>query len=83
MSSSLFRRVAFAARPSARAFCRMTLIGRLVRPAEVVPTNSGEVLKFVVVTQHGRKPDGPVSFWEVASFEQGPRRDYLLNMPQG
>lgn len=84
MSSSILRRVAFSAPRSTRALSRLTFTGRLTASPEGMATASGmDIVRFTVACSHGRKEGSPTSFWDVTSFETGPRRDFLLNLPKG
>lgn len=68
----------------ARSLARMTLIGRLAAEPELTATSTGkDVLRYAVGTTHNTK-DGPQTSWfRVASFDEGPRRDFVAGLPKG
>ncbi|EOD48880.1 Inorganic polyphosphate/ATP-NAD kinase predicted [Neofusicoccum parvum] len=86
------RRTAFSAPVARRAFsstpraqlAKMTIIGRLGAEPEPVTTNSGrEMVRYVLGTNTGRRENNETSWFQVASFDEGPRRDFLLGLPKG
>lgn len=83
------------ARTSTRAFstsaprplAKLQLIGRLADSPEVLPTSTGrELIKFSMGVSQGRRDEEgnrSVSWFEIASFVEGPQRDLLLSLPKG
>ncbi|KAF6802380.1 ssDNA binding protein [Colletotrichum sojae] len=92
MSAALFRRAAAAPR-IARAFstspshnlARITIVGNLADTPELHATSTGrEIVKYAIASHHGPKDNRQTSWFRVTSFEnEGPRRDYLQNLPKG
>lgn len=77
----------FSATP-ARAYSKITLVGRLTGEPELVPTSTGqEVVKYVVANSYGTKVDRKTNFWRVSYFgrENSPtgRRDFMLSLGKG
>ncbi|KAJ8610001.1 hypothetical protein MRB53_038841 [Persea americana] len=70
-----------------RALAKMQLIGRLADTPEVIPTATGrELVKYALGVSYGPKgEDGnrAVSWFRVTSFAEGPRKDFLANLPKG
>lgn len=89
-SSSTFRAVArpssirsFSSTPRA-ALARMTLIGRLAAEPELVQTSTGrEMVRYAVGVSSGTKENPQTSWYRIACFEEGPKRDYVLGLPKG
>lgn len=81
--------------PSLRAFsttaprplAKMQLIGRLADTPEMTPTSTGrEIVKYALgVSTGARDAEGrrATSWFNVASFVEGPQRDLLLSLPKG
>ena len=87
-------RVATLPRACARSFsttprslvARMTIVGRLGTEPELVSTQSGgEIVRYVVGTNHGVGDNQTTSWWRVASFaeEGSPIRKKLMELPKG
>lgn len=92
MSSALFRRAANVTATTARSFsttsprsvARISIIGNLVDTPELQTTSSGRTLvRYAVASNSGPKDNRQVSFFRVASFADGGRRDYLLSLAKG
>jgi single-stranded DNA-binding protein len=77
---------AFSTTPS-RPLAKMHLIGRLGDQPELTPTSTGrEVVKYALgVSQGPRDENGNrgTSWFKVASFTEGPQREFLLSLPKG
>lgn len=67
-----------------RSLAKIQLIGRLAAEPEIQATSTGkDVLRYAVGTTHQTK-DGPVTSWfRVASFDEGPKRDFVAGLPKG
>ncbi|PHH83243.1 hypothetical protein CDD82_2854 [Ophiocordyceps australis] len=92
MSSSMIFRRATASAASARSFstsvprkvARISIVGNLADTPESVPTTNGrEMIKYAVASNHGPNDNRQTSWFRVAAFVAGPRRDYLLGLPKG
>jgi hypothetical protein len=93
ISPSLFRAARIAAPLGARAFsntpraqlARMNLIGRLAAEPELINTSTGrEIVRYAVGVGYGPAADRKTSWFRVVSFEdEGPRRDFVMNLPKG
>ncbi|PPJ54589.1 hypothetical protein CBER1_06179 [Cercospora berteroae] len=77
---------AFSTSP-ARPLAKMQLIGRLADVPELVPTSTGrEIVKYAIGVSEGPRDENGqrgVSWFKVASFQDGPQRDLLLSLPKG
>ncbi|EME42865.1 hypothetical protein DOTSEDRAFT_72339 [Dothistroma septosporum NZE10] len=77
---------AFSTTP-ARPLARMQLIGRLAETPEVFATSNGkEIVRYALgVPQGPRDAEGnrAVSWFRVASFQEGPQRELLCSLPKG
>ncbi|KAF2207127.1 hypothetical protein CERZMDRAFT_71739 [Cercospora zeae-maydis SCOH1-5] len=77
---------AFSTTP-ARPLAKVQLIGRLADVPELVPTSTGrEIVKYAVGVSEGPRDENGqrgVSWFKVASFQEGPQRDLLLSLPKG
>ncbi len=63
---------------------KMTIVGRLAAEPELTATSTGqEMVKYAVGTSYGPKDHKQTSWFRVACFEEGPRRDYLLGLGKG
>ncbi|KAI1842794.1 hypothetical protein JX265_002669 [Neoarthrinium moseri] len=92
MSAFLARRATAAPRfmrafssTSPRELAKITIVGNLAATPEVKATASGrEVVEYAVASNSGPRDNRVTSWFKVASFEpEGPRRDYLTNLPKG
>jgi len=90
MSSFLLRRVlptsarAFSTSAPRSTFAKIQIIGRLADSPEVQGTSTGtEVLKYVVGAESGPKDNRKVSWFRVASFGEGPQRDFIAGLDKG
>ncbi|KAI9874649.1 MAG: ssDNA-binding protein, mitochondrial [Pleopsidium flavum] len=73
----------FATTPATR-IAKMTIVGRLAAEPELTATSTGqEMVKYAVGTSYGPKDNKQTSWFRVASFDEGPRRDYLLGLGKG
>ncbi|EKG15841.1 Inorganic polyphosphate/ATP-NAD kinase predicted [Macrophomina phaseolina MS6] len=76
-------RRAFSTTPRAQ-LAKMTIIGRLGAEPELVNTSTGkEMVRYVLATNSGRRENNETSWFQVVSFDEGPRKDFLLNLPKG
>ncbi|KAI9662014.1 MAG: ssDNA-binding protein, mitochondrial [Alyxoria varia] len=67
-----------------RTFARMSMIGRLAAPPEVVTTPNGrEVVRYALGSTYGPSENRQVSWFRVASFDDGAKRQVLLGLPKG
>lgn len=77
---------AFSTTP-ARPLAKMQLIGRLADQPELTPTSTGrELVKYSLGVSTGPKDENgnrATSWFRVASFSDGPQRDFLLGLPKG
>ncbi|KAG9258021.1 uncharacterized protein F5Z01DRAFT_314403 [Emericellopsis atlantica] len=90
MSASLFRRnAALGARrafstTAPRPVAKISIIGNLADTPELQETSSGrEIIRYAVASNSGSKNNRQTSWFRVASFAEGPSRDYLLALPKG
>ncbi|KAF2676714.1 ssDNA binding protein-like protein [Lentithecium fluviatile CBS 122367] len=69
-------------RPAALA--RMSIVGRLgVAPEEVSISGDRTLVRYVIGSNYGKGDDKKTSWFRVASFAQGPAKDYLMSVPKG
>ena len=81
---------------SARAFsttapnnlARMQIIGRLADTPEATPTSTGrEMIRYALGVNAGARDENTgqraTNWYRVASFSEGPQRDFLLSLPKG
>ncbi|KAF2012658.1 hypothetical protein BU24DRAFT_425292 [Aaosphaeria arxii CBS 175.79] len=74
---------AFSSTPRAE-LARMTLVGRLgVQPEEVTVTGDKTLVRYVIGSSSGKGDNQKTSWFRVASFVQGPQKDFLLSLPKG
>ncbi|KAG8623183.1 hypothetical protein KVT40_008159 [Elsinoe batatas] len=70
-----------------RSLARMQLIGRLADKPELVSTQTGrELVRYALGVSAGPKDESgnrQTSWFRVASFTDGPQKDFLLNLPKG
>jgi hypothetical protein len=94
MSFLLRTSSAFRATPTcARAFsstrpsqlARMTVVGRLGTAPEEISVSSGDrtLVRYVIGTNYGKGEKQKTSWFRVASFVEGPQKDFLLSVPKG
>ena len=63
---------------------KLQVIGRLTAPPETAVTNFGkDYVKYVVAKGHGIGDDKRTSFFRVLAFEEGDRKQRLLDLPKG
>lgn len=74
---------AFTTTPN-RPLAKIQLIGRLAADPELHATSTGkDVLRYAIGTTHQTK-DGPqTSWWRVACFDEGGRREYVQGLTKG
>ncbi|KAF1983450.1 hypothetical protein K402DRAFT_423787 [Aulographum hederae CBS 113979] len=73
----------FSTTPRA-SFAKLCVIGRLAAEPELVATSTGqELVRYAVGVSTGTKSKEHTSWFRVASFDEGPRREYLMNLPKG
>ncbi len=92
MSSFLMRGAAAAPR-AVRAFsttpahnlARMTIVGHLADAPELSATSTGHsIVRYTIASNFGPKENRQTSWFRVVSFlPEGPRRDFLTNLPKG
>ncbi|KAF9631214.1 Inorganic polyphosphate/ATP-NAD kinase predicted [Lasiodiplodia theobromae] len=91
-TTTAFRSASLAASAGRRAFsstprnpyAKMTIIGRLGAEPELATTPSGlEYVRYSLGTSTGRREANETSWFNVACFDEGARRDFLLNLPKG
>ncbi|KAF2755960.1 ssDNA binding protein [Pseudovirgaria hyperparasitica] len=91
-SASMFRRAPSGLAPLSRSFtttraqnsARMNIIGRLGAEPELVSTSTGrDLVRYVIGTDSGPKDNKKTSWFRVACFDEGPRKDYVLGLPKG
>ncbi|KAH0544391.1 hypothetical protein FGG08_001417 [Glutinoglossum americanum] len=83
-SSSLLLRRAFSSTPSAHYLARVTVIGRLAADPEAHITSTGkELVKYAVGTSSGSPENRKTSWFRFVSFDEGPRKDFLLGLRKG
>ena len=63
---------------------KMTIVGRLAAEPEMTATSTGaEIVRYAVGSSTGPRDNRVTSWFKVASFDQGPRRDYLMGLQKG
>ena len=73
----------FSSTPASQV-ARMNLVGRLgTAPEEVQVSGERTLVRYVIGTNYGRGEEKKTSWFRVASFVQGPQKDYLMNVPKG
>lgn len=80
-------RRAFSSTP-ARPLAKITIIGNLTDSPELVATSTGrELVRYSVASNSGPRDESGnqrVSFFRVTAFPpDGPRRDFIQNLPKG
>ena len=69
---------------TAAQLARVSLIGRLGAAPEGATTQSGkEIVRYPLGTSNGVGENRVTSWWNIAYFGEGDRRNYLLNLPKG
>jgi hypothetical protein len=69
---------------SPASLARMQVIGRLAGDPELVNTSTGrELVRYTLASDYGPTDSRQTSWFRVASFVEGPRRDYLMGIPKG
>ncbi|KAE8349823.1 hypothetical protein BDV28DRAFT_140380 [Aspergillus coremiiformis] len=69
---------------SSRSLARMIVTGRLAATPELQATSSGQdIIRYTVATSTGTRDNQKTSWFRIASFDQGPQRDFLLNLQKG
>ncbi|KAI1431591.1 nucleic acid-binding protein [Xylaria sp. CBS 124048] len=68
-----------------RDIAKITLVGNLGAAPELKTTSTGrEFVEFSVSSDDGPRENRHTSWFRVTNFvEEGPRRDYLTNLPKG
>jgi single-stranded DNA-binding protein len=62
----------------------MQVIGRLGDDPELVSTSTGkDLVRYSIASSYGPADNRQTSWFRVASFVEGPRRDYLLGLTKG
>jgi hypothetical protein len=92
MSSALFRRTATASTGALRAFstsaprsiARINILGNLGDTPELRTSASGlEYLRYSVASNTGSRDNRQTSWFSVAAFVDGPRKDFIMSLPKG
>jgi single stranded DNA-binding protein len=92
MSPLIARRAAFSTARAARSFsttsprsvAKISIIGNLADTPELQQTSSGrDIVRYAVASNTGPKDNRQTSWFRVASFAEGPRRDFMLSLPKG
>ncbi|OQO04708.1 hypothetical protein B0A48_09631 [Cryoendolithus antarcticus] len=69
------------------SLAKMQLIGRLADTPAATPTSTGrDVIRYSLGVSSGSRDESgnrKVSWFNVASFSEGPQRDLLLSLPKG
>ncbi|KAI1467293.1 nucleic acid-binding protein [Daldinia caldariorum] len=91
--SFLARRATAAAPGLARAFsasarrdiAKITIVGNLAASPEIKATSTGrDVVEYSVASNYGPKENRQTSWFRVSAFvDEGPRREFLANLPKG
>jgi hypothetical protein len=69
---------------SPHSLARMQIIGRLGAIPEVTSSSTGrDIIRYTVASDYGPAENRQTSWFRVASFAEGPRKDYLLSLPKG
>jgi hypothetical protein len=88
----LFRRATAASAGAARSFsttsprsiAKMSIIGNLADTPELHQTSNGrELVRYAVASNTGPRDNRQTSWFRITSFNEGPRRDFLLSLPKG
>jgi hypothetical protein len=62
----------------------MSIIGRLgTAPEEVTVSNDRTLVRYVIGSSYGKGEDKKTSWFRVASFVQGPQKEFLMGVPKG
>lgn len=82
-AAQLSARRTFSTTPRA-SLAKMNIIGRLGAAPEAVNTSTGhEPVRYVLGVNTGRGENKKTNWFRVTSFDEGPRRQYLLDLPKG
>lgn len=91
--SSFLRRTSPFVTTAYRAFsttqraelARLSVIGRLGTQPELAATSTGQpIVRYTVANSHGPRDNRQTSWFRIVAFlNEGPRRDYILNLPKG
>ncbi|OCK75820.1 hypothetical protein K432DRAFT_361424 [Lepidopterella palustris CBS 459.81] len=85
-------RLPTAASLSARAFsstartsvARMSIVGRLAAPPEEVQAGGDRtIVRYALGTSYGTGDNKKTSWFKIASFTEGPQKDFLMSLPKG
>lgn len=69
---------------SPRGLARLSVIGNLADTPEVRTTQGGrEYLRYAVATNSGPRENRRTSWFHITSFQEGPRREFMLSLPKG
>ncbi|KAK0711152.1 hypothetical protein B0H67DRAFT_491610 [Lasiosphaeris hirsuta] len=67
-----------------RPIAKVTIIGNLADTPELKATSTGrEILKFSVASNSGPQDNRHTSWFNVTSFVDGPRREFLQSLSKG
>jgi len=62
----------------------MQILGRLTAQPELYNTSTGkEMIRYSLATSYGPTENRQTSFFRVASFAEGPQREFILGIPKG
>lgn len=82
-SSSLLLRRSFSSTPSS-PLAKITVVGRLATDPEASVTSNGKgLVKYVVGSSTGSQENRKTSWFRVSSFDEGPRKDYVMGLKKG
>jgi hypothetical protein len=63
---------------------KMAIIGRLAAEPEQSATSTGQdIVRYALGTSHGTGENRTTSWFKVACFDEGGRKDYVLGLPKG
>jgi hypothetical protein len=63
---------------------RMTVIGRLATsPEEVTVSGDRSLVRYALGTNYGKGEKQKASWFKIASFVEGPQKEFLLSVPKG
>lgn len=87
-SSTLARGVRAFSTTRSNSLARMQLIGRLADTPELTPTSTGrEMVRYALGVSAGPRDEStgqrPTSWFRVASFAEGPQKDFLVGLQKG
>ncbi|KAL1636783.1 ssDNA-binding protein, mitochondrial [Diplodia intermedia] len=83
-TTAVVGRRAFSSTPRS-PLAKMTIIGRLGAEPELhtAASTGREYVRYVLGTSTGPRDRNETSWFRVSCFDEGARKDYLLNLPKG